>query len=370
MIIEDELKKNTLLPEAPEKIPSIKSGLFNFLHSNRRTRKFYIDLEKDLKVNGLDDPYIDKAELDATPLEATPPDILIGTSTRKSEDPTELKLKEDIEDSGELGLEIDIEHMVTQFFQKDIQYMIDIFERNEMPPNRQNEYGSYLRFRGLLRPNHEVPLGMPLIITRPVDRPRTDEDDYRNGSSSDIYHFDIWRDWKKLAGTYPNSRRAAVFKALDQESGAYKNSIHLYFKITRSSDNRPVIELEGGWYYFKSVVARRLRPDENNPQLTPNESRILVKQLKAYGIDSIVMNDSDERISVEKIILEDMMGPVIENNAERLRAIVTSRAASEYRNLAYKFLTNPNPDKSSPLYYKFLEYEELLLSLDTNSRKK
>ncbi len=290
--------------------------------------------------------------------------------------------KDDIEDLGELEpekridvldepeLEQGLEQLITQFFQKDVQYMIGLSEKGEELTRGWNKNELFLRFRALVLPNSNDPHGLPMIIMRPTDRPQRDESNYYNGSSSEMYHTDIWRDWKKLAETYPNSNRAAVFNALDQEAGGYRDAVHLYLKITTNSENRSVIELESGWIDFQDYLARKLSPDYYNPKLSPKESKSLIKKLKAYGIDAVVVNEKEEPISVEKIILEEMMGPVIENNAERLRAIVTNRAASEYRNLAYKFLTNPNPDKSSPLYYKFLEYEDLLQRLDGNGRKK
>ncbi len=256
-----------------------------------------------------------------------------------------------------------LEHSIAECFQEDAQFIIDLFQRieNSITLNKDKLIVS---FAALIHINPNDPLGMPILIMRPIDRPQKDERMYYVGSGADMFHSDIYDDWKLLTEEEPNDKRAAVFNFIDQGLGGYDELEHIYLNAQRDANNKIVLEIAAGWEYLQREVSEKIRPHELKSQLTKEESAELLRQLKKYNIDGVRIDEDGNFLSMEKIILDKMMEPIIQKNAERLRAVVTPRAVKEYQNLAYRFLTNLDPDKSSPLYARFLEFEEILQNLD------
>lgn len=258
--------------------------------------------------------------------------------------------------------ETEMNSLLATLFRKDIQHMINAYLEKEDNQNKG------LLFRALMQINPDHPLGMPILVTRPIERPNKAEEDYYNGNDSSMYHRDIWLDWELLTETDSNNERTLIVKTINEKLGGYDQLSHAYLRVKRDKKGKPIIAFESGWRYFQIDVAERLRPGQPNPQLTTEETMELIKQLARYGIDTV--SSGDEVISVEEVVLTEMMRPLILENAEKLRAVITDSAVLQYISLAYKFLTKPDANKSSPLYYRFLEFEEIIKKIDENSKNK
>lgn len=256
-----------------------------------------------------------------------------------------------------------VEQSAAECFQKDTQFIIDLFQRIEKSTTL-NRDKLIVSFAALLHINPNDPLGMPILIMRPIDRPQKHESMYFFSSGASMLHSDIYDDWRLLTEEKPNDKRTAVFNFIDRELGGYDELEHIYLNVQRDANNKIVLEIEAGWEYFQRKVSEKIRPHQLKPQLTREEGAELLRQLKKYNIDGVRTDEDGNFLSIEKIILDKMMKPIIQKNAEKLRAVITPRAVKEYKNLAHRFLTNPNPDKSSPLYARFLEFEEILQRLD------
>ncbi|MBT4124511.1 MAG: hypothetical protein HOE40_03705 [Candidatus Pacebacteria bacterium] len=87
----------------------------------------------------------------------------------------------------------------------------------------------------------------------------------------------------------------------------------------------------------------------------------LNEQLHQYGFDEIA--DHKDIGNVESIILKDMLQEKIEKDTKKLGKILSPIAKLQYKRLAFKFLTTPNPDKASKAYEIFERYQELLANL-------
>lgn len=257
--------------------------------------------------------------------------------------------------------ETEMNSLLATLFRKDIQHMIDAYLETK------DNINMGLLFRALMQVNPDHPLGMPILVTRPIERPNKAERDYDNGSDSSIYHWDIWLDWELLTKTDPNNERTLIVKTINEKLGGYNELSHVYLRVKRDKKGKPIITFESGWGYFQFEVAKRLRPEQPNPELTTEETMELIKQLARYGIDTV--SYENEVISVEEVVLTEMMRPIILKNAEKLRAVVTDSAVSKYISLAFRFRTKPDVNTSSPLYYRLLEFEEIIKNIDEGSKK-
>lgn len=291
------------------------------------------------------------------------PSPVINDSAAETNTPTTQATPVTTETPTSKETQVDFETQVLQFFRKDIQYMIDLFENGVRSTDNWADKDDSLIFCALALSNPDDPLGMPIIITRPVERPdKTQIDDIKNNDYQ-FFHKDIWNEWQVLADSNPSDKRSLVFSWLNSEGRGYKKAQHIFLKIKEVNGNS-IVHLEQGWNYLKTAVAKRLEPTEQFPQLGQEEIEILLKQLQKYGLNTEKITMRENPALVESFVLERMLEPTIEKNAEKLRAILTPRAVREYIALANRFLTNPNQDKASPLYAKFLEYEEILEKLE------
>lgn len=238
---------------------------------------------------------------------------------------------------------VDIAEISKELFRKDLAHMSKVFDQ-ESVPSKDVRGQRKLDFRAFIIMNPNDSEATPIIITRP------DEDkfiplDYSNGNSATIYHADIWQGWRLYAEKNPDSDRAKIVNQINNWGGIDKMA-HVYMRLNKDVDGSEHLVVKSGW---SSLV-------KNN-----DSKEDAIEKLGEYGVAE-VNNDSWEgdREKMEKIILEDMMMPTIEKNANQLSKILTPRAVRQYRNLATIYQTNTNPNKDSYAYQVYQDYQNIL----------
>ncbi len=231
--------------------------------------------------------------------------------------------------------------LARKFFEEDMQYM----------KQRLEEYPSEaVEFRGLIMKNPSINKETPIMIIRPnleFDPERSYNND---GGRNDIHHHDVWYGWEIESIRNPTGERAKLFRYLADEPRKYNDLTHIYLEYKKAEDSGNSLEIVLGWPRFVSIE-------------DPHHEEIIMEMAR-YGIDIVKFGShDDEAIDVEKLILKTEINFIIERTAKQLSEIITPSEVRIYRNLAYKFLSDPNPNKGTPAYQKFFEYFTLARKL-------
>jgi hypothetical protein len=220
-------------------------------------------------------------------------------------------------------------------FREDIEYISKEF----LADSEEGRENSYF-FRALMVPNPEGDTLPPIVITEPHIEPPKDQTFQTTENKTTGLHMNIYEKWVKYASDNLDSPRAAVIRELERQGG-FSNLDHIYINLKITRDNKRILDI----------------------YLDTSYSIYKTNQLDRYGISHIYTTEDEEEgywHEVQELILKDMLEEKIEQDATILATVITPRAVKRYKALAKRYLLKLDPDKSSPLYYRFLEFQELL----------
>jgi len=229
--------------------------------------------------------------------------------------------------------------LAVQFFNVDLQYMINTYQTSR----------DVVEFRALIVGNPSGEDRTPLMIIRPDLEFHPSRSYYNDDGRNDIYHADIWEGWKIEAERNSGSERAKLFRYLSGKIGGQGKMEHIYLEVRDNKGSFPSVEVVLGWPSFNKHFEYKDR---------------LLMEMGRYGIDAIRDGrEEEDRVSIEKLILETEVKYFIELTSKRLSSFLSSKAVRQYKNLAFRFLTDPNAPRDTVTYQIFMEYFALVKKL-------
>lgn len=263
------------------------------------------------------------------------------------------KKREDTSRKEELRVHTEITVKAIRFFQIDLEKIL-----TDILKGKARFFGSKDRVtvRCFMLLNPDNPSDVPVFLTRPnevlqqstyIDRKKVRHE--LDEPIDNTIHQEIWFFWEQILREQPNSERALFFQKL-LASGALYKRIEGVMKVILTDRAHPKVRLENAY-----LILNKFEPEKRKK---------VIAQLGQYGCSEVnTGSNRGERVSVEKCTLEFMLADHIEESAQKLSQVVTPRAVRLYRNLAFRFLTNPEANKSLPAYARFQEFQELLQKL-------
>ncbi len=239
-----------------------------------------------------------------------------------------------------LDLLSDKEAMQTavKLFEKDLGYM------------HQSMDGLPVEFRGLIVNVTNNDRGFPIVLIRPDDSFDTRKI-FNNGYETDMHHVDVWRVWFELARKDPSSDRGKLFRYLARNRIGWSDMTHIYIKIEDDGSDQRKLSIYSDWWKYERD--------------TGSTDKIVA--MEPYKIDEIKTSEDKEAVDVAKIILESELNQIIDLYARRLGEIIPPSKVTQFRNLAQKYMKDPDADKSTRSFQIYQEY--MLLAGNIRDKK-